>query len=402
MWLPAHLAADGPINGPFTMGYYERDDIPFHFALAENFTVCDGYHSSLLGPTWPNRMYLMTGWIDPNGTAGGPMISNVVPTPPYNWTTYPERLEQAGISWQVYQEEDDYGTNVLEYFQNFQRATPGSGLYRARADDLAAGQVRVRRGPRPVADRLLDRPDLGQVRTPGLPAGDRLRLPGLEARGDRVQPGRLGQDPVHLQLRRERRPVRPRSAAAAARRHPRRVRRPAADRRRRPCAVPPDLAVDGRRLRRDREFRSHLGAPAAGADHRRDRAQHLGLAPSDVRRPDLGARDGRRPRVAGASAAQTGRHQRAVLGGRVRGREPAGADATRRGPAVPAAGEAPAARLDARHQAQSPPPRAWSDGAAEDDQPPAGEPDQSRGRFSARLSGKRSSRACSRSASARS
>jgi phospholipase C len=128
-WLPAHLAADGPTNGPFTMSYYERQDIPFHFALAENFTICDGYHCSLLGPTWPNRMYLMTGWNDPNGTAGGPIISNVVPTPPYNWTTYPERLEQAGISWQVYQEEDDYGTNVLEYFQNFQAATPGSGLY---------------------------------------------------------------------------------------------------------------------------------------------------------------------------------------------------------------------------------------------------------------------------------
>ena len=129
MWLPAHLAADGPINGPFTMSYYERQDIPFHFALAENFTICDGYHCSLLGPTWPNRMYLMTGWNDPNGTAGGPIITNVVPTPPYNWGTYPERLEAAGISWQVYQEEDDYGTNVLEYFQNFQNAEPGSGLY---------------------------------------------------------------------------------------------------------------------------------------------------------------------------------------------------------------------------------------------------------------------------------
>jgi phospholipase C len=128
-WLPAHLAADGPTNGPFTMSYYERQDIPFHFALAENFTICDGYHSSLLGPTWPNRMYLMTGWNDPNGTAGGPIITNVVPTPPYNWGTYPERLEEAGISWQVYQEEDDYGTNVLEYFQNFQNAEPGTGLY---------------------------------------------------------------------------------------------------------------------------------------------------------------------------------------------------------------------------------------------------------------------------------
>ncbi len=128
-WVMAHLGADGQTNGPFTMGYYERADIPFHFALAESFTICDGYHCSLLGPTWPNRMYLMTGWNDPNGTAGGPIITNVVPTPPYSWTTYPERLEQAGISWQLYQEEDDYGTNVLEYFQSFQGASPGSGLY---------------------------------------------------------------------------------------------------------------------------------------------------------------------------------------------------------------------------------------------------------------------------------
>ncbi len=128
-WMPAHLAADGAAHGPYTMSYYERDDIPFHFALAENFTLCDGYHSSLLGPTWPNRMYLMSGTIDPEGRNGGPIISNIVPTPPYSWTTYPERLERAGVSWQVYQEEDDYGTNVLEFFQNYQNAKPGSGLY---------------------------------------------------------------------------------------------------------------------------------------------------------------------------------------------------------------------------------------------------------------------------------
>jgi phospholipase C len=49
-WLPAHLAADGS-NGPFTMGYYESQDIPFQFALAENFTIFDNYHCSVLGPT---------------------------------------------------------------------------------------------------------------------------------------------------------------------------------------------------------------------------------------------------------------------------------------------------------------------------------------------------------------
>lgn len=67
-WLPAHRAADGDEHGPYTMGYYTREDIPFQFALAESFTICDRYHCSLLGPTWPNRLYHWTGTIDPAGT----------------------------------------------------------------------------------------------------------------------------------------------------------------------------------------------------------------------------------------------------------------------------------------------------------------------------------------------
>ncbi len=132
-WVPTHYVADGPEHYWYTMGYYERQDIPFHFALAEAFTLCDAYHCSLLGPTWPNRMYLMTGMIDPLGTGGGPVISNVVPSPhtgkPYTWKTYPERLIEAGISWRVYQEEDDYGCNPLEWFAAYQDARPGSPLY---------------------------------------------------------------------------------------------------------------------------------------------------------------------------------------------------------------------------------------------------------------------------------
>ena len=48
-WLPAHRAADG-VNGPYVMGYYTREDIPFQFALAETFTVCDNYFCSVFGP----------------------------------------------------------------------------------------------------------------------------------------------------------------------------------------------------------------------------------------------------------------------------------------------------------------------------------------------------------------
>src|SRR6185312_141981 len=99
-WLPAHRKADGHEKGPYCMGYYKRDDIPFQFALAEAFTICDGYHCSIMGPTWPNRLYWMTGMIDPAGTHGGPVIRNK--DNEYRWTTYAERLEAANVSWKVY------------------------------------------------------------------------------------------------------------------------------------------------------------------------------------------------------------------------------------------------------------------------------------------------------------
>src|SRR6202035_2855939 len=48
-----HVAVDGPQNGPLTMGYYTRQDLPFYYALADAFTICDNYHCSVLGPTDP-------------------------------------------------------------------------------------------------------------------------------------------------------------------------------------------------------------------------------------------------------------------------------------------------------------------------------------------------------------
>jgi phospholipase C len=127
-WLPAHRKADGA-HGPYCMGYYNRDDIPFQYALAEAFTVCDAYHCSVMGPTWPNRMYWMTGTIDPEGRNGGPILTNTAPEDGFTWTTYAERLENAGISWKVYQQEDNYGCNLLETFKVFREARRGSALY---------------------------------------------------------------------------------------------------------------------------------------------------------------------------------------------------------------------------------------------------------------------------------
>jgi phospholipase C len=128
-------------KGPYTMGYFTQADIPFHRALAQAFTVCDNYHCSVLGPTNPNRLYMWTGMIDPNGAGGGPVIDN---SPAYNnvilsWATYPERLERAGISWQVYQEEDNFDDNALAWFRQFARAPASSPLRQRGLQTRAAG-----------------------------------------------------------------------------------------------------------------------------------------------------------------------------------------------------------------------------------------------------------------------
>lgn len=138
-WVPAHRDADGE-TGPYCMGYYTRDDIPFQFALAEAFTLCDGYHCSVLGPTWPNRLYWMTGTIDPEGRNGGPVTEHVVPADGYRWTTYPERLEAAGVPWKVYAEERMFGFNMLGNFRQYRDAPTNSPLYTRGLLPVPVGQ----------------------------------------------------------------------------------------------------------------------------------------------------------------------------------------------------------------------------------------------------------------------
>ncbi len=130
-------------KGPMTMGYFKRNDIPFYYALADAFTIGDAYHSSIFGPTTPNRMHLFTGTsglsvgnegiqVTTNGDDGNNTSDIENDNPNYNgfnWTTYPERLQAAGISWKVYQEYDNFGDNPLAYFNNFRNIDNTSPLY---------------------------------------------------------------------------------------------------------------------------------------------------------------------------------------------------------------------------------------------------------------------------------
>jgi phospholipase C len=127
-FVTAHLESNGD-DGQYTMAYLTGTDIPFHWALADAFTICDAYHCSMLGPTWPNRLYLMSGTVNPAGNLGGPIYGNYVPPGGYRWKSYPEMLTDAGVSWRVYQENDNYGMNVLEYFTTYTNASTNSPLY---------------------------------------------------------------------------------------------------------------------------------------------------------------------------------------------------------------------------------------------------------------------------------
>ena len=181
-WSDAHAAWNNGSNdgwvaakGVETMAYLNRTDLPFSYALADAFTICDNYHCSIMSSTDPNRYYMWTGWVGQNGTATdtianpfqgstpgtvtlnnsgsysgngtppyGPVVNN--DESGYNWLTYPERLQAAGVTWKVYQDTGigltsggawgwtsnayigNYGDNSLLYFTQYQNAAAGSPL----------------------------------------------------------------------------------------------------------------------------------------------------------------------------------------------------------------------------------------------------------------------------------
>ena len=121
-----------------TMSYYTREDLPYYYAVADAFTICDNYFCSVMGPTDPNRLYTMAASIDPDGKNGGPLLETLgVNRSSFfgklTYTTMPEQLQARGISWKVYSPPDAnilnniLSDNVLSYFKNFQNTA--SPLY---------------------------------------------------------------------------------------------------------------------------------------------------------------------------------------------------------------------------------------------------------------------------------
>ncbi|MBT9501857.1 MAG: phospholipase C, phosphocholine-specific [Burkholderiaceae bacterium] len=132
-WSDSQLAWDqGRMNAwpkaknNHSLGHFTEADLPFQFAMANAFTICDHYHCATQTGTNTNRLLLWTGTNDPLRLGNGPSTDNSHdwfnenPLDDYTWTTYPERLQSAGITWQVYQNmADNFTDNSLAGFRVF-------------------------------------------------------------------------------------------------------------------------------------------------------------------------------------------------------------------------------------------------------------------------------------------
>ena len=147
-WLEAKRSHISEYAGlPLTMGHYTREDLPFYYALADAFTVCDQNYCSVMTSTTPNRSYFWTGTVRDEQRIGSRvyMRNEEIERGGMIWKTYPERLHEAGIRWKFYQNEltrsggmsneeeawlSNFGCNLLENFSAYNvEAYPGSVLW---------------------------------------------------------------------------------------------------------------------------------------------------------------------------------------------------------------------------------------------------------------------------------
>ncbi len=142
-WIDAKRSDDPDYAAmPLTMGHYTREDLPFYYALADAFTVCDQNYCAAMTSTTPNRSCFWTGTVRDKQSADSRvyMRNYEIERGGMNWKTFPERLQEAGISWKFYQNEltnsalagdedawlSNFGCNLLENFAAYNvEAHPG-------------------------------------------------------------------------------------------------------------------------------------------------------------------------------------------------------------------------------------------------------------------------------------
>ncbi|WP_445116989.1 phosphocholine-specific phospholipase C [Acinetobacter sp. WZC-1] len=149
-WVDSHQAWDGgrmdswpKIKKDHSMSYFPTQELNFQHALAEAFTVCDNNHCAMHTGTHSNRLFYYTGCNGPKA-AGVAMLNNELgemgpSSVGLTWTTVAEQLEQAGVTWRVYQNmPDNFGCNQFISFRQFRAANEKAPPERRVSSDANA------------------------------------------------------------------------------------------------------------------------------------------------------------------------------------------------------------------------------------------------------------------------
>lgn len=144
-WAVAHQAWDnGKMDGfvraegtTLTMGYYDRSELPYYWDYADHFALDDSFFSSLMGPSFPNHLYIASGTNGPTSNSSYSWILNkgVINNPSggfnwsglsLDWSTLAEELTNKSISWAWYNGDTTNPLapsiwNVLPLFTYFQK-----------------------------------------------------------------------------------------------------------------------------------------------------------------------------------------------------------------------------------------------------------------------------------------
>jgi len=139
-WLQAKSSGNKDYKDiPLTLGYYNREDLPFYYQLADAFTIFDQYFCSSLTGTTPNRLFHWSGTLreQQNGKAKANVFNENIDyekAKQARWKSFPEILEENNVSWKIYQNEislpkgmsgeqeawlSNFTDNPIEWFSNF-------------------------------------------------------------------------------------------------------------------------------------------------------------------------------------------------------------------------------------------------------------------------------------------
>jgi phospholipase C len=80
----------------FPIGYYREGDLPILGALAKGYTTFDNYFCSMMGPTWENRLYQLTGTTQIMDNCDYPKDAEARPVAIQ--TTIFDRVREAGLA----------------------------------------------------------------------------------------------------------------------------------------------------------------------------------------------------------------------------------------------------------------------------------------------------------------